>query len=349
MIILQDFTKDELVSFITSTYSKPRFVAEQIFSWLNKGAEFDEMTNVSAEFRQILKTDCVAQSVKIEKCLESKIDGTKKFLYSLTDGSVIEGVLMSYKHGNTLCVSTQVGCAMGCKFCASTLNGLIRNLTPGEILGQVVAVNAFCGKNTRNVTNVVLMGSGEPLHNFENTVKFIKLLSSEHGLNFSQRNISLSTCGLADKMRELADLDLSVNLTLSLHSPFQEKRAEIMPIAKKFDVSEIISALRYYFEKTKRRVIIEYTLISGVNDTYADALKLKELLKNMSAHVNLIRLNTVKERKLRATSTDNAKTFLGYLEKMKISATLRRQLGADVNGACGQLRNEYMRNDGGTL
>ena len=340
--VLQDFSKTELVEFLTTRFNVKRFVADNVFTWLNKGADFDEMTNVSKEFRSKLAESCVAQSVKIIETRESKLDGTKKFLYRLFDGNVIEGVLMNYKYGNTLCVSTQVGCRMGCKFCASTLGGLVRNLSVGEILGQVVAVNALGDGKERFVTNLVLMGSGEPLDNYDNVAKFLRLVSSEEGLNVSQRNVSLSTCGVVPNMRRLADEGFLVNLTISLHSANQENRETIMPIAKAYSIDEVIAAARYYFEKTGRRVIVEYTLIEGVNDSYSDALRLSSLLRNMSAHVNLIRLNPVKETKLNASGEKNAQKFLAQLTKLNVSATLRRQMGVDIEGACGQLRRKYI-------
>ena len=344
-MILLDLNKQELQEFLQQNLGVKKFVADQVFSWLNKGASFDQMTNVALATRQKLKEIAIDKPIKIIQTLTSKIDGTQKFLYQLHDGNVIEGVLMQYKYGNTLCVSTQVGCRMGCKFCASTIGGLVRNLTAGEILGQVVEVNAL-GKGERFVTNVVLMGSGEPLDNYENVTKFLTLLSSPDGLNVSQRNVSLSTCGLAPQMMQLADQGFNVNLTISLHSAKQENRQEIMPIANKYSLSEVLQAARYYFEKTGRRVIFEYTLIDGVNDTYSDALTLASLLRNMSAHVNLIRLNPVKETKLKSCGEANAKKFLAYLEKLKISATLRRQMGVDIQGACGQLRRNYIETNG---
>ncbi|MBR2975155.1 MAG: 23S rRNA (adenine(2503)-C(2))-methyltransferase RlmN [Clostridia bacterium] len=340
-MILLDLNKQQLQAYLQETLNVKRFVADQVFAWLNKGASFDQMTNVSLSTRQQLKQIAIDKPVKIVQTLTSKIDGTQKFLYQLHDGNVIEGVLMQYKYGNTLCVSTQVGCRMGCKFCASTIGGLVRNLTAGEILGQVVEVNAL-GKGERFVTNVVLMGSGEPLDNYDNVTKFLTLLSSPDGLNVSQRNVSLSTCGLVPQITQLADDGYSVNLTISLHSAKQENRQEIMPIANRYNLSQVMQASRYYFQQTGRRVIFEYTLIDGVNDTYSDALTLASLLRNMSAHVNLIRLNPVKETRLKSCGEANAKKFLSYLEKLKISATLRRQMGVDINGACGQLRRNYL-------
>jgi 23S rRNA (adenine2503-C2)-methyltransferase len=341
MHILQDMSKAELTDFLTQYNLKP-YVASQVFAWLVKGADFSAMTNVSKEVRALLAADCIAQCVNIHKTLTSTIDGTKKFLFRLSDGNIIEGVLMSYKYGNTICVSTQVGCRMGCKFCASTLGGLVRNLTAGEILGQVVAVNALGEGKDRFVTNIVLMGSGEPLDNFDNVTKFLQLVTSSDGLNISQRNISISTCGLVPEMLQLAEQHSCVNLIISLHNANQEAREQIMPIAKRYSVPEVVAAARTYFEKTGRRVIFEYTLIDGQNDSYSDALRLASTLTNMSAHVNLIRLNPVKETHLRATTDATAKKFLAYLEKLHISATLRRQMGTDINGACGQLRRDFL-------
>lgn len=341
MILLQDFTLEELTEYLTANYNVKPFVAKQVFGWLTKSVDFDGMTNISKDLRESLKRKCVAVSCKIIKTLSSA-DGTQKFLFELFDGNVIEGVLMKYKYGNTLCVSSQVGCRMGCKFCASTLEGLNRNLSAGEILGQVSSVNALEKSGERYVTNIVLMGSGEPLDNFDNVVKFLRLVTSKNGLNVSERNISLSTCGIAPKMRELADLGFSVNLTISLHNADSEQRKQIMPITNAFSVEEVISACRYYFEKTGRRIIAEYTLIDGQNDSYSHALKLASLLRGISAHVNIIALNPVKETGLKGTSENNLKKFIKYLDKLGISATRRRTMGQDIEGACGQLRRRYL-------
>ncbi|HBN13084.1 MAG TPA: 23S rRNA (adenine(2503)-C(2))-methyltransferase RlmN, partial [Clostridiales bacterium] len=281
--------------------------------------------------------------VAIIKTLTSA-DGTEKYLFSLADGNVIEGVFMKYKYGNTQCVSTQVGCRMGCKFCASTLGGLARNLTSGEILCQVLAVNAAHGGDgkARAVTNVVLMGSGEPLDNYDNTVKFLKNVSAEGGINISPRNISLSTCGIVPKIYSLADEGLPVNLTISLHQTTDEGRARTMPIAKKYTIAEILKACEYYFEKTGRRYIFEYSLIDGENCEKADAERLIALLKGRPCHVNLIRLNEVKERSLKAATDKKAYAFAAMLEKGGLSATVRRSMGSDIGGACGQLRASFI-------
>ena len=342
MILLQDYNLNELTEFLTANYNVKPFVAKQIFGWLNKSVDFDGMTNVSKSLREQLKQNCVAVSAKIVQTLTSKIDGTQKFLFELYDGNVIEGVLMKYKYGNTLCVSSQVGCRMGCKFCASTLGGLVRNLSAGEILGQVLSVNALGDGQNRYVTNIVLMGSGEPLDNFDNVIKFLHLVTSEQGINISSRNISLSTCGVVPKMKELAEMDFSLNLTLSLHNAFDEQRKQIMPITNAYSVEEAVSACKYYFEKTGRRVIVEYTLIDGQNDSYSHALKLASLLRGISVHVNVIALNPVKETGLKGTSESTLKKFLQHLEKLGVSATRRRTMGQDIEGACGQLRRRYL-------
>ena len=347
MILLQDMSLTELTDYLTANYEVKPFVAKQIFEWLTKSVDFDGMTNVAKSLRERLKVNCVAVSAKIVQTLTSAIDGTQKFLFELYDGNVIEGVLMKYKYGNTLCVSSQVGCRMGCKFCASTLGGLVRNLSAGEIIGQVLSVNALGEGKDRHVTNVVLMGSGEPLDNFDNVTKFLQLVTDPQGINISERNISLSTCGIVPNILKLADMGSTLNLTLSLHNADNDERSAIMPVSKAYSVEEAVDACRYYFEKTGRRVIIEYTLIDKQNDSYAHALKLASLLRGMSVHVNVIALNPVKETGLKGTSEANLKKFLGYLDKLCISATRRRTMGQDIEGACGQLRRRYLEgNDG---
>ena len=331
--------KERIVSLGEKSYR-----AGQIFKALHSGLAFAEMTELSKPLRERLESLFIAQPVKIIKSVKSA-DGTEKFLFLLADGNVIEGVLMRYKYGNTLCVSTQVGCRMNCAFCASGLNGLIRNLEAGEILGEVVAVNAYEGGGLgekRKVTNIVLMGSGEPLDNYEETVKFLRLVSEKEGLNVSARNISLSTSGIVPKIYELAKENIPVNLTVSLHSPFDEERKKIMPVAKKYSIKEILDACAAYFKETGRRYIFEYVLIKGENDTPRHAEGLINLLKGKPCHVNLIRLNEVKEKSLKGGSEKDAYRFLGMLEKGGISATLRRKTGEDIDGACGQLRRRYI-------
>jgi len=323
----------------------PRFRGEQIFTAAQQMKSYENM-NVPKELKARLEENFNAVGAEIAEVFVGK-DGAEKYLYKLADGNVVEGVFMPHGYGNTLCVSTQVGCRMGCKFCASTLNGLIRNMTAGEILSEVLAANARKGGTLkkRAITNVVLMGSGEPLDNYDNVTKFLRLLSSEKGLNVSLRNVSLSTCGLCDRIRDLADSGLSVTLTVSLHSPYDDKRSEIMPVNNKYKIAEVIDAAKYYLNKTGRRFIIEYSLIDGKNSSVADAEKLSSLLKGMQCHVNLIRLNPVKERNLKGANTDTVKRFSDTLTANGISNTLRRSMGNDIGGACGQLRNKYLGGD----
>lgn len=344
-VLLTDFDFEEIRKLVTDL-KEPGYRAGQLFQWLISGEDFSGMTNLSNSFRQKLSSFSRAVGIEIIKNIPSK-DGSQKFLYKLFDGNIIEGVLMKYKYGNTLCVSTQVGCRMGCAFCASGIDGLIRNLSAGEIAGQVYAVNKFMGGNSqkREITNIVLMGSGEPLDNYENTLKFLKIITSKEGLNISQRNISLSTCGLTDGIYKLADENMAVNLCLSLHAPFDGIRNKIMPVSKKYDLKSVIDACKYYFEKSGRRVIFEYALIDNVNDSKECAVKLKELLKGFSAHLNIIRLNYVKEKKLKPSSKERMEIFTEELKRQGVSFTIRRTIGAEIGGACGQLRRSYSNNE----
>ncbi len=340
---LLNFSFEELQNLIVGLGEK-KFRAGQIYKSLHLGLDFDEMTDIPKAFRERLSNDYDAQPVRIIKHLES-VDGTMKFLFALKDNNVIEGVLMKYNHGYSLCISTQVGCRMHCAFCASGLNGLVRNLTAGEILGEVICVNKFLGGgigDKRKVINIVLMGSGEPLDNYDNTIKFFHLVSDKNGINISQRNISLSTSGIVPKMYELADENVSVNLTVSLHSPFDQERQKIMPIAKAYKIAQILDACANYFEKTGRRYIFEYVLIKGENDTPRHAEELIKILKGRPCHINLIRLNEVKENQLKCGTDKEAYRFLGVLEKAGLSATVRRKMGEDIDGACGQLRQRYL-------
>ncbi|MEG2453678.1 MAG: 23S rRNA (adenine(2503)-C(2))-methyltransferase RlmN [Clostridia bacterium] len=343
MTSLLNFDIAEL-SEILKLLGEPSFRAKQIFKWLHSGADFSEMTNIPKTVIAKLQEEYVALGIEILQKLVSK-DGTVKYLYKLQDGNIVEGVLMQYKYGNTLCVSTQAGCRMNCTFCASGIDGLIRNLTPSEILGQVVVANRDNGGDLkqRAVTNVVLMGSGEPLDNYDNVAKFLGLINNENGLNISERNISLSTSGLADKIYKLADDGFHITLTISLHAPNDEIRSSLMPVNKKYSISELLRACRYYFEKTGRRYIFEYALIDGKNDSLDNARELAVLLRGLPCHINLIRLNYVKERGLKAS--DNAVDFLEVLLNQNLSATIRRTMGSDIEGACGQLRRRYIQND----
>ncbi len=341
--ILQDLSFQGLENLILNMGEK-KFRAKQLYTGLMLGKPISKI-NVPESLRQKLIEEYEDEPVKVIKTLTSS-DGTEKYLFALSDGNVIEGVLMKYKYGNTQCVSTQVGCRMGCKFCASTLGGLKRNLTSGEILSQILVVNSLHGgtADKRSVTNVVLMGSGEPLDNYSEVVSFLKNISAPEGINISARNISLSTCGLVPEIYRLAEEQIPVNLTISLHQTTDEGRARTMPIAKKYSVSEILKACEFYFEKTGRRYIFEYSLIDGENCDAKHAEELIKLLKGRPCHVNLIRLNEVKERNLKTVTEKQAYSFLGMLVSGGLSATLRRQIGVDVGGACGQLRASFLEN-----
>ena len=331
---------EEIREAISEMGEKP-FRAGQIFAWLHRGARFDEMTNLPKALREKLKAEGVDQPVSVREERVSKLDGTKKFLFSLRDGNCVEGVLMRYHYGATLCISTQVGCRMGCRFCASTLDGCVRNLTAAEMLGEVQCDNE--GLGDERVHNIVLMGSGEPLDNYDETVRFLHLVSHPEGLNIGIRHISLSTCGLAPKIRLFAEEGLPVTLSLSLHAPNDDIRRTLMPIASRYTVRETLDACRYYLEKTGRRIVIEYALIDGVNADEKCAMELADLLRGMQCHVNLIPLNTVKERNLKGVTEAQVAAFLSWLEKRHISATRRREMGDDIEGACGQLRKKAMQ------
>lgn len=348
MKILLDFTKQELMGLMLNL-GEEKYRAEQLFSALQNGKDYSDKLNIpKALIEKLRASDYIMQPIKIVKKLTSK-DKNIKFLYELNDGSLVEGMLMQYKFGNTLCVSTQVGCKMNCAFCASSLNGFVRNLSAGEILGQVTTVNAMLGGTSadRKITNIVLMGCGEPMDNFDNVTKFLKLVTSDDGLNFSCRNISVSTCGIPKKIEELADLGYAVTLCISLHAPNDAIRQQIMPIARKYSIHEVLESARYFHTITNRRFIVEYTLISGVNDSYDDAKELAELVKPYPCHINLIKLNEVKERGLKAPTSDTCEKFLTTLYKYRVSATLRRTIGDDVDGACGQLRFKTMNENSG--
>ena len=345
--ILQDLSFAEIERLMLGCGEK-KFRAKQLFEGLTQGKSILEISSLPKTLKERLVEEYEDVPVKVKRVFTAK-DGTEKYLFELADGNLIEGVLMKYKYGYTQCVSTQVGCRMGCKFCASTLGGLIRNLSAGEILSQILVVNALHkneksgeGKEARAVTNVVLMGSGEPLDNYDETLKFLQNVTSAEGLNISARNISLSTCGLVPKMYQLADEGIPLNLTVSLHATDDETRARTMPVAKAYKIAEILKACEYYFEKTGRRYYFEYTLIAGENCDEAHADALIALLKGKPCHVNLIRLNEVKERDLKALDEKAAYRFLGRLEKGGLSATLRRQIGSDIGGACGQLRANFI-------
>ena len=319
----------------------PAFRAKQIFRWIHQGADFDGMTNLPLPLRERLAEIAVAQPVSILETRKSRLDDTVKFLYGLPDGNCVEGVLMRYHHGYTLCVSTQVGCRMGCTFCASTLEGCVRDLTAGEIIGQIFCANRYLNGEDR-VHNVVLMGSGEPLDNYDNVTRFLRLLREPEGIQIGLRSVSLSTCGLVPKMMRLAEEDLPVTLSVSLHAPNDEIRRQTMPVARTYPMEELLRACRYYVKKTGRRVIFEYALVGGLNDGEQHAAELATRLRGLQCHVNLIPLNSVPERGLRGVSETTVRRFLNKLESLHISATRRREMGDDIEGACGQLRRRIM-------
>lgn len=333
----------ELTSVIEELGEK-KFRANQIFQAIHKNMveSIDQISSLSKIFREKLKENYYIKNTKIVKKLESKIDETKKYLLRLEDGNVIETVFMKYKHGNTICISTQVGCKMGCIFCASTKKGLIRNLTSGEILSQIYTIQKDTGEK---ITNIVLMGSGEPLDNFENVIKFFTIINNEKGQNISYRNITLSTCGIVDKIYELANFKKPINLAISLHNPFDIERRTIMPSANKYKLEDILKACKYYNEKTGRRISFEYTLILGENDSINYAKKLAELCSEINSHVNLIPLNEVKEYTKLKSKRESIKKFKNTLEKLGVNSTIRRELGSDINAACGQLRIDFLEKE----
>ena len=317
----------------------PAFRGRQLFRWIHQGADFDGMTNLPLALREKLRQTAVAQPVEIIERRQSRLDDTVKFLFGLRDGHCVEGVLMHYHHGYTLCISTQVGCRMGCAFCASTLDGCVRNLTAGEMLGEILCANRYLAGRDR-VHNVVLMGSGEPLDNYDNVMRFFRLLREEDGVNIGLRNVSLSTCGIVPKMYDLAEEGLPVTLSVSLHAPNDEIRRQTMPIAKVYPMYDVLAACRNYVEKTGRRVIFEYALVGGVNCEERHAVELASRLRGLQCHVNLIPLNAVEERHLKGVSEPTVTRFLSTLERLHISATRRREMGDDIEGACGQLRRK---------
>lgn len=321
---------------------EPKFRAKQIFDWLHAKQvdSFEEMTNLSKGLREKLEETASINGVEIVRKLVSRIDGTRKYLFALSDGAIIESVLMKYEHGNTVCISTQVGCRMGCKFCASTLDGVERGLTAGEMLSQIYAIQKDCGER---VHGTVLMGSGEPLDNYENVVRFLRLINDPKGQNMGQRHITLSTCGLVDKMYDLAKEDLQITLAVSLHAPNDGIRTQTMPIAKVYSMDKLLQACRDYADSTKRRITFEYALIHGVNDGDEHAWELVKKLRDMLCHVNLIPVNDVKERNYVKSTADRVKRFAGILNENGVETTVRRKLGSDIDAACGQLRRSHMK------
>lgn len=339
-IDIKSLSYQELMTEIEKLGEKA-FRGKQIYEWLHQKAvmDFDEMTNLSKALRQKLKEHYLIAPIRMLEKLESQDGYTTKFLFALGDGNVIETVLMKYKHGNSVCISSQVGCRMGCNFCASTLDGLTRNLSVSEMLGQIYAVQNIKGER---VSNVVVMGTGEPLDNYDNLVKFIRMLTDEYGYHISQRNITISTCGLVNKIRDLAKEKLQITLAISLHAPNDEVRKSLMPVANKYTIAEIMDACREYYETTGRRISFEYSLVKGVNDTKEYAEELGNLLRRKNCHVNLIPVNPIKERSYKNSDTGFVNNFKLTLEKFGINVTIRREMGRDIDAACGQLRKRYM-------
>lgn len=346
MVVCDEFGKIDILGLFPEeleeqivALGEKKFRAKQIFEWLHvkRVATFDETTNLSVQLRNLLKEKFCLKSLFVVKKLESNTDNTVKYLYRLPDGNHIETVIMEYSYGNTICVSTQVGCKMGCRFCASTIAGYKRDLTSSEILLQIYESERNSG---RKISGVVLMGIGEPMDNFDNVVNFLKILSCEKGMNMSLRHVSVSTCGIVPRIYELAEMKLGITLSISLHASNNKARSEIMPVNNRYDINELMEACRYYFKVTGRRISFEYALIDGHNDTREDAKELAKLLGGFVCHVNIIPVNKIKERNYRS-DRKSAHRFQQYLEELGLNATVRRTLGADIDAACGQLRREY--------
>jgi len=344
-IDIKSLTIEELTAELAKCGEKA-FRAKQMYEWMHVklARSFDEMTNLSKALREQCKECYTYTSLEALQVQESAIDGTKKFLFELADGNVVESVWMRYKHGNSVCISSQVGCRMGCKFCASTLDGLERSLLPSEMLDQIYAITRLTGER---VSNVVVMGIGEPMDNYDNLVKFIRILTDENGLNISQRNITVSTCGIVPRMRQLAEEKLQITLALSLHATTDEKRRKLMPIANKYSIDELMDACKYYFDNTGRRITFEYSLVGGVNDTDEDAAELSALAAPLCCHINLIPVNPIKERDFVQSEAARIQAFKNKLEKNKINCTIRREMGRDIDGACGQLRRKNLKSGQG--
>lgn len=337
---IKSLTLEELQKAMQEMGEKP-FRAKQLYEWMHgKLAEgYEEMTNIPASLKEKCRQNFSYTALQKVQMQESKIDGTRKYLFALEDGNVVESVFMRYKHGNSVCISSQVGCRMGCRFCASTLDGLERCLKPSEMLDQIYAITRDTGER---VSNVVVMGTGEPMDNYDNLLRFITLLTDENGLHISQRNLTVSTCGIVPKMRELAGEHLQITLALSLHATTDEKRRKLMPIANRYSLKELMETCTYYFEETGRRLTFEYSLVKDVNDTQEDAKELIALLHGMNCHVNLIPVNPIKERDYVQSDRKSVERFKHMLEQGGITATVRREMGRDIDGACGQLRRRHL-------
>ena len=335
-----DYSLEEISAWMKEN-GENAFRSKQVFSWIyNDIYEFENMKNLPKSLIEKLKDNFYIGVPKVVGEYDSTMDQTKKILFAFNDGNIIESVIMKYNYGNTICISTQVGCRMGCKFCASTLEGRVRNLTAGEILAEVIIAQKVLGER---ISNIVLMGSGEPLDNFENVTKFLDLVNAEYGLNIGQRHITLSTCGIVPKIYELADKGYSITLAISLHAFSDEKRREIMPIAKKYSIKEILEACDYYFNKTGRRISFEYSLVSGINDGKEDAIALAKLLKGRQCHINLIPVNEIKENTLKRPSKKTIEEFEKIVSDYGLDVTVRKEMGNDINAACGQLRRNFLK------
>ncbi len=340
---IKSLTLTQLQEEMAALGEKP-FRAKQLYDWMHRklARDYDVMSNLPACLKKKCREHFIYTTVEQIQVQKSGIDGTEKYLFGLADGNMVESVLMRYRHGNSVCISSQVGCRMGCSFCASTLDGLVRNLLPSEMLDQIYAITLATGER---VSNVVVMGTGEPLDNYENLLRFLTLLTDENGLNISQRNLTVSTCGIVPRMRQLADEKLQITLALSLHAATDEKRRQLMPVANRFGVCELIETCKYYFEKTGRRITFEYSLVRGINDTREDAGKLAALIGGLNCHVNLIPVNPIKERDYVQSGQQEIGAFKKELEKNGINVTIRREMGRDIDGACGQLRRKYLVKD----
>ena len=337
---IREFTKEEL-SLRLKAMGEPSYRSSQIYDWVHKKhvSEFDSMTNLSKKTRERLSEDFYITKLRAVSVLRSELDGTRKYILALGDGNVIEAVLMRYSYGNSVCISSQVGCRMGCRFCASTLGGLVRNLSAAEMLSEVYAIEDDTGER---VSHIVIMGSGEPLDNYDEVVRFLRMVSDGDGINISQRNITLSTCGIVPRIYELSKLRLQITLALSLHASTQEKRMNTMPIAKAYELSEVLKACRHYIRETGRRLTLEYALAKGVNDSMEDADLLSSIAKDLGAHINLIPVNPVEECGFSEPSRENLIRFRERLEKAGANVTVRREMGRDIDSACGQLRRRYL-------
>lgn len=340
LIDVKSLTLQELREILTAMGEKA-FRANQLYQWMHVKlvSDYSEMTNLPITIKEACQGKFWYCSLRLVEVQQSRLDGTRKFLFALQDGNVVESVWMKYKHGNSVCISSQVGCRMGCRFCASTLDGLARNLTASEMLEQIYAITKYTGER---VSNVVVMGTGEPLDNYDNLLRFITLLTDENGLNVSQRSVTVSTCGLVPEMRRLADEKLQITLALSLHASNDVKRRELMPIANRYSIRELMEACAYYFQQTGRRITFEYSLVGGVNDTDEDAQELSRLAASLCHHVNLIPVNPIKERDFVQSETERIHAFKNKLERNKINVTIRREMGRDIDGACGQLRRKHV-------